>query len=166
MSLVAFSQLKWEAYTEYCLENEGHGPAMTFERWSEKQSEDHPMSFFWDLVMDLELLQFRFVRSCREGDFELHIESCDEIDDWCMALDRPNYSRALPMYVRDMRQLPSKHPDVYKEFMKGNFVVQRSRHKFSLMGKDQSHEHSNKELQQSGGEFYWTSVKNYLISTI
>lgn len=35
--------------------------------------------------------------------------------------------------------------------MDGNFVVQRSHHKFSLMAKDQSHEHSNKALQQSGG---------------
>ena len=50
-----------------------------------------------------------------------------------------------------MMQLPTKHPKVYEEFMKGNFVVQRSPHKFSLMGKDQSHEHSNKLLQQSGG---------------
>ena len=151
VSLVAFSQLKWEAYTEYCLENEGQGPALMFEKWSEKQAEEYPMFFYWDLVMDLQLLQLRFVRSCREGDFKSYVQNLDEIDDWTLALDRPNYSRALPIHVRDMMQLPTKHPKVYEEFMKGNFVVQRSPHKFSLMGKDQSHEHSNKLLQQSGG---------------
>ena len=79
------------------------------------------------------------------------MQTLDEWGDWFLALDRPNYSGAIPIHVRDMMQLPTKHPKVYEEFMKGNFVVQRSRHKFSLMGKDQSHEHSNKLLQQSGG---------------
>ena len=47
--------------------------------------------------------------------------------------------------------LPQKHPQLYAEFVKGNFVVQRSAHKFSLIGKDQSHEQSNKNLQAHGG---------------
>ena len=37
------------------------------------------------------------------------------------------------------------------EFMKGNFVVQKSARKFSLMAKDQTHEQSNKSLQTHGG---------------
>ena len=36
-------------------------------------------------------------------------------------------------------------------FLKGNFVVQRSAHKFSQISKDQSHEQSNKNLQAHGG---------------
>ena len=36
-----------------------------------------------------------------------------------------------------MVQLPQKHPQLYAEFLKGNFVVQRSAHKFSLISKDQ-----------------------------
>ena len=47
--------------------------------------------------------------------------------------------------------LSSKHPDLLREFRSGNFVVQRSEHKFSCMGKDQSHEQSNKKLQSAGG---------------
>ena len=50
-----------------------------------------------------------------------------------------------------MVELPFKHPDVYAEFMNGNFVVLRSHRKFSLMAKDQSHEHSNKKLQAGAG---------------
>ena len=49
-----------------------------------------------------------------------------------------------------MFQLLEKHPDVYVEFLKGNFVVEKSLHKFSLIGKDQSHEQSNKSLQAHG----------------
>jgi hypothetical protein len=50
-----------------------------------------------------------------------------------------------------MVQLSKRHPQVYSEFLMGNFVVQRSLHKFSLIGKDQSHEQSNKSLQAHGG---------------
>ena len=51
-------------------------------------------------------------------------------------------------------ELPVKHPTVYDEFKKGNFVVLRSTHKFSLMAKDQSHEHSNPKLQAGGGGLF------------
>ena len=40
---------------------------------------------------------------------------------------------------------------MYTEFLKGNFIVQRSACKFSPIGKDQSHEQSNKNLQAHGG---------------
>ena len=53
--------------------------------------------------------------------------------------------------VRDMVQLSEKHPYIHAEFLKRNFVVQKSPHKFSLIGKDQSHEQSNKSLQAHGG---------------
>ena len=53
--------------------------------------------------------------------------------------------------MKDLVELPVKHPGVYEEFKKGHFVVQRSRHKFSLIAKDQSHEQSHKKLQAGGG---------------
>ena len=48
-------------------------------------------------------------------------------------------------------QLAQQNSEVHAEFMKGNFVVQKSRRQFSLMAKDQSHEQSNKILQTNGG---------------
>jgi hypothetical protein len=43
------------------------------------------------------------------------------------------------------------HTELYTGFLEGNFVVQRSGCKFSLNGKDQSHEQSNKNFQAHGG---------------
>ena len=65
-----------------------------------------------------------------------------------------NYARWLPIHIKDLVELPVKHPTVYGEFKKGNFVVLRSTHKFSLTAKDQSHEHSNPKLQAGGGELF------------
>ena len=50
-----------------------------------------------------------------------------------------------------MAQLPTLHPDVHDNFMKGHFVVQRSDKKFSLMSLDQSQEHSIWMLKEDGG---------------
>ena len=55
-------------------------------------------------------------------------------------LDHTNYRRWLSVCVRDMVELAEKHPEVYAEFTKANFIVQMSDRKFSLMAKDQSHE--------------------------
>ena len=93
----------------------------------------------------------RFVRSLREGDFLLYVQVCDELCPWFHVMDHTNYARWVPIHVRDMVQLSEKHPDIYAEFLKGNFVIQKSSHKFSHIGKDQSHEQSNKSLQAHGG---------------
>ena len=151
VSLVAFAILQDEAYSAYCISNQGKGPNDTIEMWACKQAEKHPMPFYWQLVMNKQKLLLRFVRSLREGDFQLYVQVCDELGHMALALDLYNYSRDLPTHTRDMVLLPTRHPAVYQEFLKGNFVVQRSTHRFSLMAKDQSHEHSNKELQQNGG---------------
>ena len=78
----------------------------------------------------------------------------DAIDDLCpyfFALGHTNYSRWVPVFLRDMAQLPHCHPAVHANFMKGHFAVQRSEKKFSLMGLDQSQEHSIKLLKEDSG---------------
>ena len=67
-------------------------------------------------------------------------------------MDHTNYARWLSVHVRDMFQLSETPPDIHAKFLKGNYiVVQKSPHKFSLIGKDQSQEQSNKSLQSHGG---------------
>ena len=109
------------------------------------------MFMFWATIMDLELLMCRFIWPLHEGDFSLYVQVCDELCSWFHVMDNTNYARWLAVNVRDMVQLPQKHPQLYAEFLKRNFVVQRSAHKFSLIGKDQSHQQSNKNLQAHGG---------------
>ena len=92
-----------------------------------------------------------FIRSLREGDFPLYVHVCDELCAWFHAMDHTHYARWVPVHVRDMVQLPETHLDKHAQFLKGNFVVQQLTHKFSLIGKDQSHEQSNKSIQSHGG---------------
>ena len=79
------------------------------------------------------------VQSLQEGDFALYVKTCDDLCSLFHALDHTNYARWLPGHICDMVELAVKHPEVYSEFMKGTFVVQKSARKFSLMAKDEAH---------------------------
>ena len=46
VSLVAFAILQDEAYSAYCISNQGKGPNDTFEMWASKQAEKYPMPFY------------------------------------------------------------------------------------------------------------------------
>ena len=86
------------------------------------------------------------------GDFPpLFVQACDELCGWFHALDHTNYARWLLIHVPDMVQPAKKHPKVHAELMKGNFVLQKSARKVSLIGKDQAHEQSNKSLWEHCG---------------
>ena len=41
--------------------------------------------------------------------------------------------------------------DIYREFVKGKFTVNKTIRKFSAMGKDQAHEQHNKIIKEDGG---------------
>ena len=68
-----------------------------------------------------------------------------------LAFGHTNFSRWVPVFLRDMAQLPTLHPDVHDNFMKHHFVVERSEMKFNLMGLVQSQEHSIQMLKEDGG---------------
>ena len=68
-----------------------------------------------------------------------------------LAFGHTHFSRWVPVFLRDMVQLPTLHPDVHDNLMKHHFVVQRSEMKFNLMSPDQSPEHSIQMLIEDGG---------------
>ena len=66
------------------------------------------------------------------------------------ALDLTNYSRWLPVHIRDLLILNEKHPSVFAEFVRGKFVVQKSQHFFSLIALDHNHEQENEIIKGDG----------------
>ena len=124
---------------------------LSFEDWAADNVKEHPQYHYWCKVMALELLLNQYIYSLRTGDFLLYISVLDKLMAWVFALDHVHYSRWLPVHIRDMVLLKHTHPEVFEEFMKGHFVVQRSSHRFSSMALDQSHEQTNKEVKGDGG---------------
>ena len=75
----------------------------------------------------------RYIRSLREGNFQLYVECLTQIMPWMFALDHMHYSRWLPVHIRDMTTLTENHPDILAEFKSGNFVVHKASHRLLLL---------------------------------
>ena len=106
---------------------------------------------YWMKTLSLELLLLVFIRSIREGNFGMYVESLAEIVTWFFALDHTHYSRWLSVHIRDMMMLSEKQPGVLAEFKAGKFVICKTSIKFSAMAIDQCHEQNNALVKGSGG---------------
>ena len=119
------------------LKTKENGESETFEEWKERRRNDNPLFFYWALILDLEILLNIYIRSLREGNFQLHLEVLTAFVPWFMALDRINYRRWLPFYLKDMANLKEKHPLLHQKFSEGHFVASRSEARFSAIAGDQ-----------------------------
>lgn len=148
VSACALHMLKQRAYKASIVDNSDPDD---FTTWVQKQCEAHPQFLFWSTALELELLVLEFVRSTREGNFPLYIQIVGKLVPWMFALDLVNYSRWLPIHIRDLVNLKERHPSVYVEFEQGKFVVQKSQHLFSKISMDQNHEQENEMIKGDGG---------------
>ena len=106
--LMAGSILKKEAYDAYQLQEGPHDK----DSWDVDMRDASQQFAYWSMVLDLEMLHCRFVRSLREGDFDLYVQVIDELCGWMFVFDQTNYSMWLPEHVKDMVELGRKHPGV------------------------------------------------------
>ena len=125
--------------------------ATDFETFSNEKS-SVPQFTFWLTTLELELLLLTFVRSLREGNFHLYIEALHKMAPcFFFSLDRVNYSRWLPVHIREMQALSRTHPDILRNFVEGKFVIRNSEKNFSCISIDQAHEQNNKHVKGQGG---------------
>ena len=136
------------AYAEYESEEIG---VLSLEQWCELRAQQNVHFYYWLKTLELETLMLLYVRSLREGNFQLYLESLTNIVPWMFALDHTHYSKWLPVHIRDMTLLSEDHPKFYDEFCVGKFVVHKSSNKFSAMAINQCHEQNNALIKESGG---------------
>ena len=74
--------------------------------WENTMSQRSPTFLFWDLVMKYDILILIFVRAHRERDFSLFVEVLEQLVPLFFALDHMNYTRWVPIHIRDMKSLP------------------------------------------------------------
>ncbi|KAK0132806.1 hypothetical protein N1851_007916 [Merluccius polli] len=92
-----------------------------------------------------------FVHSLREASFSMYLNALTELAKWFHAMDHTHYARWIPVHLRDMAELPRKHPNIAQEFHAGNFTVQKSMRVFSSIAIDQAHEQMNACIKGDGG---------------
>lgn len=139
-----------KAYTHYCSTLPKDNEPLPLEEWVSK-NKSCPTFRFWWIVLSLEILLLLFVKSLREGNFQLYIQVLNKMTPWFFALDHPNYSRWIPVHIRDMATIHSTHHGIALEFEKGHFVVNKSGRPFSRIPTDQAHEQNNASVKSEGG---------------
>ena len=101
------------------------------------------LEHYWKLILDFKVLVLVFIRSIREGNFQVYIQSVISLCKWYFALDHIHYSRWCTVQCFDLMLLETLCPDVYKEFVAGHFLFQKTNPKFSRPAIDQIYEENN-----------------------
>jgi hypothetical protein len=127
------------------------GESIPIEEWAEMKCSSSPTFLFWLQVLNLEELLLAFVRSLRQGDYQLFKECLKQMIPWFYLFDHIHYARWLSVHIKDLQELPEKCPEVDHQFNLGNFVVRKTRNPFSALAIDQAHEQHNAEIKGSGG---------------
>ena len=95
---------------------EGVSTDVPFDEWCKLQATTHHQFAFWSSVMQLQTAILLFVRSQRESNFAMYVDSLINLMPWFLVLDRNNYAQWLSVHVRDMYDLSKTHPEIYAEF--------------------------------------------------
>ncbi len=82
---------------------------------------------------------------------KLYLDALTELVPWFCALDHTNYACWIPVHLRDMAELPEKHPEISRKFNAGHFTVQKTKRVFSSIPLDQAHEQNNACVKGDGG---------------
>lgn len=135
-------RLMQEAYRDYCAQSVR--PHLNFEGWCARRKQESPQFLFWNLVLEMELTTLMLIRSFREGDFTLYCDTLHELLGYFFA-------RWLTVHLYDMMTLQQCHPEVAREFKRGNFVVHKSAREFSAIAIDQAHGQNNAVIKGDGG---------------
>ena len=62
---------------------------------------------------------------------------------YMFALNHYDFARWMKVHVSDLLALQKKGPLIHAEYLKGNFLIQKSKHKFSALAHGQVHEQLN-----------------------
>ena len=143
--------LRQEGYTKYVNELEEGRNQISLEEWCKRRGDASPQFKFWSIILQLELEVLIYVRSIRDATFLLYVDSLTKIVPWFFALDHTNYARWIPIHLRDTVSLDIKHPDVFAQFLAGNFAVKMTTRAFSAIAIDQAHEQNNATVKGDGG---------------
>ena len=90
-----------------------------------------PTASIWSSFLQMVQILLNFARSVKLGDWNLHLQSTENMLPWMFGYNRPNYARFLTYYLVTMKNLPETHPGVHQQFEAGHFSVRRQPGRFN-----------------------------------
>ncbi|KAL5270870.1 hypothetical protein ACHWQZ_G001513 [Mnemiopsis leidyi] len=121
-----------------------------FETWKEIRCKESDSFFFWNLILNFELLIILFVRAVRNRDFDLYVDVLAACVPYFFATDKVNYARWTPIHIAEIRHAKKNNSDLYKALEK-TFSISKLQKKGSAIGLDQLHEQNNEKIKRLSG---------------
>ena len=122
------------------------GSSLPIMDWLEKiRSPDSEMCSYLNTIMKVQLTILTFVRSLRSGNFSLYKSSICSMLKFYFALNHVHYARWMTIHFFDLLCLEFTCPDIYEQFVCGNFSFLKTNRRFSRMAPDQLHEQNNEK---------------------
>ena len=112
---------------------------------------NRPMFAIYLEYMEMILSILRFIQATRQGNWQMHLQSLENLTKYYFALDRVKYARMAPLYLAEMIALEHSDPAIWNEFSSGNFVVNKNSVPSCAIGPDHAIEHENRWMKVRGG---------------
>ena len=90
-------------------------------KWEETGSD---LQKLWLTFINMVELLLNTILSVRSGDWHLFVTYVKDVIPYTFAYDNINYARYLTAMFSEMLSLEDNFPEIYKEFVAGNFAVQ------------------------------------------
>ena len=89
----------------------GHkGP---LEDWFSDFEKESPTAAFWILIRRYQILIFMFIRSHRENQFKLMLDTLRMLAPLFFAMDHHNYAKWIAVFIGDLENLPASFENEY-----------------------------------------------------
>ncbi len=101
--------------------------------------------------MDMVGILLSFIRSIREGNWQLYLSTFSEMLKVFAAFNHTNYTKWGAVFLADMKMLEETALPVYEGFVRGDFAIKETDHRYNQIPDDQAVEHVNRKSKVSGG---------------
>ena len=78
----------------------------------------------------------KFIRAERTGNWELHLQSIQAKLPYMAASGHNSYTKSGMLYLQQMSNIPTQHPDVQQHFSEGLHVIRRSNRLWAGLSSD------------------------------
>ena len=119
---------------------------------------------YWDTFLHLMSYLENLVRSDREGNWNLQLQSIQDLLPLFAAFNSTNYLRWCSLYLEDMKRLPETAPGIHTAFMEGKFAVKRTPGCFKAVGADKALEQTINRAQKSVSGIIGSSKKKQYVA--
>ena len=106
--------------------------------------------FFEQLLKMIQILK-NLIAADRDGNWSGHLQAVQDRLPILSQTGSISYTRYGSIYLEMMRQLPQTHPQLYKEFSEGKFVVKTLNGNFNAVSPDMKLEQTIQRSKKSPG---------------